>query len=89
MDRSAIIERLEKAGLPFAPIVRPDDMFDDAHPVESGGLYDLDLPGGGSTRLPALLLEVDGACLPLRHPIPEIDEGATDIRAELKAKAAD
>jgi len=81
MDRGAAVTLLEDAGLPFAPIVRPDQLFDDVHLVQSGGLIDLDLPGGGTTRLPALPLEIDGQRLPLRHPIPKTGERPADAMA--------
>ncbi len=36
----------ERAGLPFAPIRRPEDLFDDPHLQATGGLADLVLPDG-------------------------------------------
>ena len=36
--RAELIDRLEGTGLPFAPIGRPQDMFDDPHLLASGGL---------------------------------------------------
>ena len=36
----------EKAGLPFAPIRRPEDLYDDPHLIATGGLADLRLPDG-------------------------------------------
>jgi len=36
----------EKAGLPFAPIRRPEDLYDDPHLVATGGLADIRLPDG-------------------------------------------
>lgn len=52
--------KLEHAGLPFAPIGRTDEMFEDPHLLASGGLADLTLPDGTETRLPTLPLEMDG-----------------------------
>jgi len=37
---------MEKAGLPFAPIRRPEDLYDDEHLLATGGLADLRLPDG-------------------------------------------
>jgi crotonobetainyl-CoA:carnitine CoA-transferase CaiB-like acyl-CoA transferase len=71
MDRVDLVAKLETVGLPFAPIARPDDLFDDPHLVESGGLMDVTIPGGAATRLPGLPIEFDGARAPLRHDIPE------------------
>ncbi|WIW90409.1 CaiB/BaiF CoA-transferase family protein (plasmid) [Sphingobium sp. V4] len=70
MSRAELIARLEATGLPFAPIARPTDLFDDPHLVEGGGLVDLTLPNGTETRLPGLPIEIDGERLPLRRDLP-------------------
>ena len=36
----------EKAGLPFAPIRKPEELFDDEHLNATGGLADITLPDG-------------------------------------------
>ena len=43
----------EKAGLPFARIQTPSDLFADAH-LNAGGMIDLVLPDGKPARIPAL-----------------------------------
>ncbi|MEL6876285.1 MAG: hypothetical protein AAGM33_12500 [Pseudomonadota bacterium] len=48
-------------GLPFAPIARPEDMFDDPHLNAGGGLEPVTLDNGEETKLPALPIEIDGA----------------------------
>jgi crotonobetainyl-CoA:carnitine CoA-transferase CaiB-like acyl-CoA transferase len=58
--RAELIARLEATGLPFAPIGRPEEMFDDPHLAASGGLEPTTLPDGGATALPALPIEMDG-----------------------------
>jgi crotonobetainyl-CoA:carnitine CoA-transferase CaiB-like acyl-CoA transferase len=47
-DRSAdeLAAVFEKAGLPFAPIRRPEDLYDDPHLEATGGLADIRLPDG-------------------------------------------
>ena len=42
-ELSAIFERV---GLPFAPIRRPEDLYDDPHLIATGGLADVVLPDG-------------------------------------------
>jgi crotonobetainyl-CoA:carnitine CoA-transferase CaiB-like acyl-CoA transferase len=37
---------MERAGLPFAPIRRPEDLFEDEHLLATGGLVDVTLPDG-------------------------------------------
>jgi crotonobetainyl-CoA:carnitine CoA-transferase CaiB-like acyl-CoA transferase len=68
--RAEIIARLEGTGLPFAPIARPEDMFDDPHLNASGGLEPVILPDGRETRLPLLPIEMDGKRLGNSPQIP-------------------
>jgi len=58
--RSEIIEKLDGTGLPFAPIGKPEELFDDPHLAASGGLEEVRLDTGEETRLPALPLTMDG-----------------------------
>jgi crotonobetainyl-CoA:carnitine CoA-transferase CaiB-like acyl-CoA transferase len=83
MDRETLVARLETIGLPFAPIARPDELFDDPHLLAAGGLLDVTIPGGEATRLPALPIEFDGARPGLRHDIPAIDADSDAILREL------
>lgn len=76
MERADLVARLEGIGLPFAPITRPDELFDDPH-LNAGGMVDVTLQDGTATRLPALPLEFDGARLPAARDIPAIG-GDTD-----------
>ena len=58
--KAALVAKLERTGLPFAPIGRPEDMFDDPHLRASSGLGDVTLADGTHTRLPLLPVELDG-----------------------------
>ena len=58
LTHNELMEKLEASGLPFAPIANPEQLFDDPHLAASGGLLDITLPQGSSTRLPALPLEM-------------------------------
>ncbi len=57
--RDEVIARLDGSGLPFAPIGRPEDMFDDPHLLASGGLEPVELPDGTMTMLPTLPIAFD------------------------------
>jgi crotonobetainyl-CoA:carnitine CoA-transferase CaiB-like acyl-CoA transferase len=69
MDRIDLAAILERIGLPFAPVSRPDELFEDPH-LKEGGLIEVTVPGKGPTRLPALPIELDGARAPLRRDVP-------------------
>ena len=83
MPRAALIDKLEALGLPFAPIARPDELFDDPHLRQSGGLVPVSIAPGETTMLPGLPLEIDGERLALRRDIPAVDQDTDAILAEL------
>ena len=82
-SRAELVARLEQLGLPYAPIARPVELFDDPHLLASGGLVAVTLPGGGTTRLPALPVAFDGERPPLRRDPPGVGEHTTEILREL------
>ena len=69
----------EENGLPFAPIVRPQDLFDDPHLNGTGGLAPLILPDGRETRVPLLPLTLDGARPGLRLNPPLLGEHTEEL----------
>ena len=77
-----LMEKLEFTGLPFAPISRPEQMLEDPHLKNSGGLVDLTLPGGGEASLPALPIEMNGQKFGVRHDLPEIGEQTQEVLRE-------
>ncbi|GAA4418090.1 CaiB/BaiF CoA-transferase family protein [Acidovorax lacteus] len=61
---SEIAERFERHGLPYAPIARPEQLFDDPHLQATGGLAEITLPdgerAGQSARTALLPLRIGG-----------------------------
>ena len=84
-DRAALMEKCERLGLPFAPITRPVELFDDPHLNASGGLVPVTLPNGDATKLPALPLSFDGERPVQRSGLPAIGQHNAEIMAELDA----
>lgn len=72
--RQQLMDKLETTGLPFAPIQKPEDLTDDPHLVQSGGLLDMTIPEGGEISLPAMPIAIDGARPGLSINPPEIGE---------------
>jgi crotonobetainyl-CoA:carnitine CoA-transferase CaiB-like acyl-CoA transferase len=70
LNKDELMAKLEKSGLPFAPINKPSDLFDDPH-LNAGGLLNVTLPDGTKTKLPGLPLEMNNKRMPLRHDIPK------------------
>jgi crotonobetainyl-CoA:carnitine CoA-transferase CaiB-like acyl-CoA transferase len=58
MTRAEVVARLDGTGMPFAPIGRPEDLFDDPH--LAAGLEAVTLDNGVATRLPAVPIEMGG-----------------------------
>ena len=81
MTRAELMDKLERTGLPFAPIARPEDLFDDPH-LNEGGLLDMELPGGQQTKLPALPLDYGGVRPAKRLDPPRPGEHTREVLAE-------
>ena len=73
------MEKCEALGLPFAPITRPEDLFDDPHLNASGGLTDLTLMNGVKTRVPVLPIEMDGQRFGTRLDLPRVGEHTREL----------
>jgi len=73
----------EAAGLPFAPIRRPEDLYDDPHLNATGGLADVRLPDGpkaGETVKTTLFpLTMAGQRLPVRLDPPRLGEHTREL----------
>ena len=61
--KAELIGRLDGSGLPFAPIGRPEDLFDDPHLLAGQGLAPVTLEDGTQTYLPVLPIALNGARL--------------------------
>ncbi|WP_411910533.1 CaiB/BaiF CoA transferase family protein [Paucibacter sp. DJ1R-11] len=69
----------EAAGLPFAPITRPEQLMDDPHLLATGGLAPMTLPDGRATRVPLLPLSLDGERLGLRRDPPRLGQHSREL----------
>ena len=77
----------ERAGLPYAPIARPEALFDDPHLAATGGLAEVRLtegPRAGQTARAALLpFTMGGRRLGVREQPPEAGEHTDELLAEI------
>ena len=83
MTKQQLMDKCEELGLPFAPIAKPEDLFDDPHLNASGGLTPVTLPNGTRTKVPNLPIEMDGARLGTRLDIPKVGEHTREVLAVL------
>ena len=88
-QRSAaeLSELFERAGLPYAPIRRPEDLYDDPHLLATGGLADIELPDGdraGQTVKTTLFpITLAGERLPVRLQPPRFGAHTGELLAGL------
>jgi formyl-CoA transferase len=84
----ALSAKLEAAGLPYAPIRRPEQLFDDPHLRQSGGLVPMRTDDGGTTDVVLLPLLLDGQRLGVRRPLPRVGEHTDEVLRGLKRRGA-
>ncbi|PKO29352.1 MAG: formyl-CoA transferase [Betaproteobacteria bacterium HGW-Betaproteobacteria-9] len=94
-QRSAaeLAELFEKVGLPFAPIRKPEELYDDEHLLATGGLADITLPDGaraGQTAKTTLFpFTMDGHRLGVRLQPPTTGEHTSELLQGLGYAATD
>ncbi len=89
MSKAQLMGAAEKAGIPFAPVARPQDLFDDPHLNASGSLAATRLPGGGAAKLPKIPLRMDGQAFDLRRDPPAVGQGSLSLFRSLGFPDAD
>jgi crotonobetainyl-CoA:carnitine CoA-transferase CaiB-like acyl-CoA transferase len=77
--KDEVIKLCEQAGVTFAPIARPEDLFDDLQLNEGGSLLTTQLAGGVETKLPRLPIEMTGQEFGLYLNPPAIGEHTREI----------
>lgn len=83
LDAGQVAVQLEANGIPFAPIRRPEELFEDPHLLQSGGMAELQLEDGSHTPMPLLPLSLDGQRLQPRRAIARIGEHTRQVMREL------
>jgi crotonobetainyl-CoA:carnitine CoA-transferase CaiB-like acyl-CoA transferase len=78
-----IIGLCEGAGIPFAPIARPEDLFADRQLNEGGSLVEVKLADGKRTKLPRIPVRVGSYDFGLRRDAPAIGEGTRELLRSL------
>jgi crotonobetainyl-CoA:carnitine CoA-transferase CaiB-like acyl-CoA transferase len=79
MTRDHALEACGRAGIPFAPVARPEDLFDDPHLTVGGYLADTEVAEGVRAKLPRLPLTMAGATPGLRNDPPGIGANTREV----------
>jgi formyl-CoA transferase len=83
-DLETMCEKLQAAGLPYAKVVRPDQLVSDEHLLASGGLVPMETENGGQTQVVLLPLLMDGRRPGVRHPLPAVGQHTEEVMATLR-----
>lgn len=82
-NKADLAAKLEKLDLPYAPVNKPGDLFDDPHLKVSGGLVDIHLTDGRSAKTPLLPIAIDGQRLQNRYDPPQIGAHTREVLGEI------
>jgi crotonobetainyl-CoA:carnitine CoA-transferase CaiB-like acyl-CoA transferase len=81
--RDELAELFDRIDIPFAPVARPGDLFDDPQLNAGGRMLDVALADGKTTKLPPLPVEFGGHTPGLHRQPPAVGEHTAEILAEL------
>ncbi|MCO7516324.1 CoA transferase [Pseudomonas guariconensis] len=79
LDAQALAVQLERNGIPFAAIRKPEELFNDPHLQASGGLATLQLDDGSHTEVPLLPLSFDGRRFGPRLVLARVGEHTVEV----------
>ena len=78
-----LTELFDRIDIPFSPVAKPGDLFDDPQLNGHGRMLDISFPNGVHARMPRLPVEIGAHDLGLRRQAPDIGEHTAEILAEL------
>jgi crotonobetainyl-CoA:carnitine CoA-transferase CaiB-like acyl-CoA transferase len=86
---SALAELFDRIDIPFAPVAKPGDLFDDPQLNFGGRMLDIAFANGARAKLPRLPVEIGAHDFALRRQAPAIGEHTAEILAEIGVAAAE
>lgn len=82
MTSAQVMTLCDKANVPFAPVSRIEDLFDDPHLNESGALVDVEI-AGRQGKLPRLPIRLGAHRLDVTRQPPAIGQHTREILSEI------
>jgi len=79
LTKAELVRTAEEAGIPYAPVTRPQDLFEDPHLNAADALAETRLPNGSTGKLPKIPLRLDGRAFGLRNDPPDIGDGTLEL----------
>jgi crotonobetainyl-CoA:carnitine CoA-transferase CaiB-like acyl-CoA transferase len=83
---AVLTEIFDRVGIPFSPVAKPGDLFDDPQLNAFGRMLEVNLPNGKRAKIPRMPMEIGEHDLSLRRQPPKIGEHSAEILAELGLK---
>jgi crotonobetainyl-CoA:carnitine CoA-transferase CaiB-like acyl-CoA transferase len=80
---AALAELFDRIDIPFAPVAKPGDLFEDPQLNSGGRMLDIEFPNGVRAKLPRLPIEMGNHDFGLRRQAPVLGEHTAEILAEL------
>jgi crotonobetainyl-CoA:carnitine CoA-transferase CaiB-like acyl-CoA transferase len=81
--RAELAELFDRIDIPFAPVARPGDLFDDPQLNAHERMLEIEFPGGLRAKLPRLPIEIGAHDFALQRQAPAIGEHTAEILAEI------
>ena len=78
-----LAEVFDRIDIPFAPVAKPGDLFDDPQLNAGGRMLEIEFPNGETAKLPRLPIEMGDHDFGLRRQAPALGEHTQEILAEL------
>ena len=78
-----LAELFDRIDIPFSPVAKPGDLFDDPQLNAEGRMLEIAFPNGLHGKIPRLPMEIGNHDFALRRQAPGIGEHTTEILAEL------
>jgi crotonobetainyl-CoA:carnitine CoA-transferase CaiB-like acyl-CoA transferase len=81
--RAELAKLFDRIDIPFAPVAKPGDLFEDPQLNAGGRMLEIAFPNGTRAKIPRLPVEIGDHDLALRRQAPEIGEHTAELLAEL------
>jgi crotonobetainyl-CoA:carnitine CoA-transferase CaiB-like acyl-CoA transferase len=78
-----LAELFDRIDIPFAPVAKPGDLFEDPQLNSGGRMLEIEFPNGVRAKLPRLPIEMGDHDFALRRQAPTLGEHSAEILAEL------
>ena len=85
----SLCAKLEKMKIPFGPLAKPGDLFEDRHLNEGGRMLDVVLPNGKHAKIPGMPLDMGGRKPRIRIQPPKMGADTRTVLAEAGYTAAE